>query len=374
MKHQVVYIISDIHKSLAFEWTALGLRARGIEPAFILLNSSPHTALQAFLQAHRFRVTHYPLHGKKSYPRLWWQLFFYLRRHRPLVVHTHLFDASLLGLSAAKAAGIRQRIYTRHHSTFHHEYFPRAVWYDRLLNALATDIVAISRNVEEVLCAMEKVPKRKVHLIHHGFDLQSLAHCSQERVEAVRRRHAIPAGAFPVVGVIARYTELKGIQHIIPAFARVLTQYPKAHLVLANARGNYAATIHRLLQKHLPSKNYTEIPFEEDLAALYRLFHVYVHVPVNARIEAFGQTYVEALACGIPSVFTLSGIAHDFIVHEENAWVVPYRNHEAITEGMHRLLTDQVLRQKVIKNGQKKVAELFDLGLMLDRLQALYRL
>lgn len=374
MKHQVVYIISDIHKSLAFEWTALGLRARGIEPAFILLNSSPHTALQAFLQAHRFRVTHYPLHGKKSYPRLWWQLFFYLRRHRPLVVHTHLFDASLLGLSAAKAAGIRQRIYTRHHSTFHHEYFPRAVWYDRLLNALATDIVAISRNVEEVLTSMEGVPAKKVRLIHHGFDMQSLTHCSKERTEIVRRRHGVPAGAFPVVGVIARYTEWKGIQHIIPAFARVLTQYPKAHLVLANARGEYATEIRRLLQQHLPAHTYTEIPFEEDLAALYRLFHIYVHVPVNPRIEAFGQTYVESAICGIPSVFTLSGIAHEFVRHGHNAWVVPYADSEAIAKGILRLVSDEALCRQLTQRAAESVAGRFTVDRMIEHLLALYEL
>jgi len=374
MMHQVVYIISDIHKSLSFEWTALGLRKKGIEPSFVLLNSTPQTALQHFLQTHGFHVTYYPLRGKSSYPRLWWQLFSYLRKHRPLVVHTHLFDASLLGLSAAKAANIRQRIYTRHYSTFHHEYFPRAVWYDRLLNTLATDIVAISRNVEEVLCSMEKVPKQKVHLIHHGFDMQSLTHCSEERVEAVRRRHAVPADAFPVVGVIARYIELKGIQYIIPAFARVLAQYPQAHLVLANARGDYAAVIRRLLQQHLPPSNYTEIPFEDDLAALYRLFHVYVHVPINPRVEAFGQTYVEAAICRVPSVFTLSGVAHEFVRHLHNAWVVPYANSAAIAEGILQLLSDRELCQQLTQRAAETVAEQFTIERMIERLLALYRL
>ena len=77
------------------------------------------------------------------------------------MVHTHLFEASLLGLSAAKFTRVKRRIYTRHHSTYHHEYYPKAIKYDRLINFLATEIVAISNNVKEVLRRKEGVAENK---------------------------------------------------------------------------------------------------------------------------------------------------------------------------------------------------------------------
>ena len=40
-----------------------------------------------------------------------------LLKIKPHTVHTHLFDANLSGLMAAKLLGIKKRIYTRHHST-----------------------------------------------------------------------------------------------------------------------------------------------------------------------------------------------------------------------------------------------------------------
>ena len=68
--------------------------------------------------------------------------------------------------------------------------------------------------------------------------------------------------------------------------------------------------------KELPQNSYCVIPFEKDLFSLYQLFDVYVHTPINPTLEAFGQTYVEALAAGIPSVFTMSGVAPQFVLHE----------------------------------------------------------
>jgi hypothetical protein len=60
---------------------------------------------------------------------------------------------------------------TRHSSDFHHIYFPSAVKYDRFTNWLATDIVAISENVQNILLNWESVNPAKVHLIKHGIDL-----------------------------------------------------------------------------------------------------------------------------------------------------------------------------------------------------------
>ena len=70
---------------------------------------------------------------------------------------------------------------------------------------------------------------------------------------------------------------------------------------------------------------YTEIVYETDMPALYKTFDVFVHVPVEPHFESFGQVYVEAMASGIPSVFTLAGAATEFVRDGENALVVQPR-------------------------------------------------
>jgi glycosyltransferase involved in cell wall biosynthesis len=186
----------------------------------------------------------------------------------------------------------------------------------------------------------------------------------------LRVKHNVQKESWPVVGVIARYLELKGIQFIIPAFQKLLDDFPRAHLVLANAHGDFEKPIKNLLGK-LPSGSYTEILFENDLVSLYKLFNIYVHTPINMQEEAFGQTYVEALAAGVPSVFSLSGVAPEFIVDKTNALVVPYANPAAIEQGIRQIANDANLRDSLIEQGLIS-ARLFSLDNMIFRLEALY--
>jgi glycosyltransferase involved in cell wall biosynthesis len=172
------------------------------------------------------------------------------------------------------------------------------------------------------------------------------------------------------VGVISRWLHLKGLQYIIPAFKTLLYDYSNAFLILANANGPYKPEVEKLLAG-LPDNSYMTIPFENDLFTLYQLFDVYVHTPINPTVEAFGQTYVEALAAGIPSVFTMSGVAPEFVEHERNAWVVDFKDINATHKSILRLLTDKGLSERLKKNGRRDIQR-FELGHMISKLEKLY--
>lgn len=365
----ITYVVSGIDKALNFEWTVAHLDRERFRLRFLLLNPGPST-FETFLRDHRVPVVRVPFRGKQDLPRAVLRISADLLRHHADAVHCHLFDANIAGLLAARLTAVRQRVYTRHYATFHHRYHPRAVRYDRAINLLATDVVAVSENVRRVLIDREHVTPQKVTLIHHGLPVRDFEYPDPIAVARLRQVY-VPAGAGPVVGVISRYVELKGLQFVIPAFARLRDTHPRAHLVLANATGPYAGEVARLLA-NLPPGSFTEIRFEKDLFCLYALFDAFVHVPIDPEIEAFGQTYVEALAAGVPSVFTLSGVATEFVRHRENAWVVPFEDTGAILEGLRELLADVELRDRIVANGRRDVRERFDLSVMIARLEALY--
>jgi len=366
----VTYIISNINKALSFEWIATRIDQTRVNVSFILLNPGD-SELEQYLSAAKIQVARVPYHGKKSIGSALRKVYKLLKAWEIQVVHTHLFDANVVGLLAAKAAGVPKRILTRHHSTLHHVYYPRAVYYDRFTNALTTDIVAITEMVKRILIEKEGVNPKKIYLIHHGFELSTFTHPNPDKVAGLREKYAT-GGHYPVVGIIARQTEWKGIQYIIPAFAQLRLHYPTARLVLANAHGDYQAEIQTLLNQYLPADSYEQIRFENDLGSLYQLFDVYVHTPIDDHSEAFGQTYVEALAAGIPSVFTLSGVAPEFIEHETNALVVPFADSNAIVAAVQRLLTDTTLRAALRTAGQSRVATEFGLDAYLCALENLY--
>lgn len=368
MKTKVTYILSNIDKAVAFEWIAEHINETNFDISFILLHSE-EPYLFKWLNSKSFNVYYIPHIGKKSYPKSLLKVFKKLREINPNIVHTHLFDANLIGLTAAKILGIKKRIYTRHHSTFHHNSFPKAVKYDRISNWLASDIVAISENVKNVLIDLEKVPNQKIHLIHHGFDLDKFKNIPAKEIAALKHKYKINTPL--VIGVISRYINWKGIQYIIPAFKKTLKKYPNAILVLANATGPNSNEIKKELQS-IPKKNYREIKFEPNLFALYQLFDIYIHTPIDSQIEAFGQTYIESLAAGKPSIFTLSGIANEFIIDKKNALVVPYRNNKEIEIAITKLIEDKEISTLLIENGLKSVKR-FNLVTFVQKLEQLYQ-
>ncbi len=376
MKTNITYIISNIDKAIAFEWIADEINKNKFNLSFILLNNKANCHLEKYLKEHQIPVFFVEYHGKKSIFSAFWKVRKLLKILKTQVVHTHLFDACLIGLFVAKTLSIKKRIHTRHHSSFHHEYFPRAVYYDKFINFLSTSIIAITSNVRDILVDWEKVRPEKVTIIHHGFKLEEFENIknkdNENRIKTLQTKYN-PLNNTPVIGVISRYTAWKGVQYIIPAFKKLLKTHKNAHLILANAKGDYQNEIKKLLQD-IPTENYTEIPFENDIVALYQLFDIHIHTPINAHAEAFGQTYIEALISKVPCIFTISGIANNFIKHEKNALVVPYEDKNAIYEAMIRLLTDKNLRENLVKNGFEDVKKDFGIETYIKKLEELYAL
>ncbi len=368
MKTKVTYIISDINKALAFEWIAAYIDKDRIDLSFILLNPGD-SATEQVLRGMKLPVLWVICRGKKDWPNAWLTIYKQLKKGKPHVVHCHLQQACILGLSAAKVAGIPHRIHTRHHSSLHHVYMPKGIFWDKLINRLSTKIVAISGQVKKILVEWEKVPEQKVVYIPHGFLLESFSKPDPKIVATLRTKY-VPSSTGPVIGVISRFTEWKGIQYIIPAFATVLEQYPNALLLLFNANGDYAAQINGLLQE-LPASSYKTISFEKDIAAAYHLMDVFVHTPIDDHSEAFGQIYIESMAAGVPMVATLSGIANDILVHKQNAWVANYKDTASIATGITTILSDIDLKQSLINN-ERITADLFSLQHMINSLTELY--
>lgn len=365
---KIIYIVSDINKAISFEWIASALSLK-FDLSFILIGQ-PKSELSRFLIKKKIEV--YEIDNILAFRWLgqWLKIFFILKKEKPAIIHTHLWRANLLGLSTAWLLRIKRRIYTRHHAMVHYDEFPSGRKWDILCNALATDIIAISKNVEEILITKDKAKREKIRLIHHGFDVRYFQEVSEARIQALKTNYKLSAEDFPVIGLISRYVEWKGIQYIIPAFVRIRKKYPKAKLILANANGNYARSIKELLSD-LPSSSYLEIKFEEDVSTLYHLFQIFVHVPTDPYVEAFGQTYIEPLLAGVPAVFTLSGVAKEFVTHRENSLVVDFKNSEQIEKAIIELMENEKLKKDLIRKG-KTVADNFSLEHFILELEKLY--
>jgi glycosyltransferase involved in cell wall biosynthesis len=368
---RVLYIVSQSVRWLSFEWVAGGLDRNAFALSFLLLSKGP-PPLGPHLSARGVDVTHLPFAGRHAVPWAAGAVARHCRSRGIEIVHAHFMDSCLAGLTGAYMAGIPVRIHTRHHAG-PYPIDHRAPWgrlYDRWNNRLSTAVIAPSEQARSALVEHDKIPPEKVVLIHHGFDLAALGSATDADALLMRRKYGLGDDR-PIVGVVARYERIKGVEHVILAFRRLLARYPRARLVLVNSRGRRAGPIRRLLGT-IPQNRYTEIRFEEEMASLYKTFDVFIHAPIRRHLEGFGQVYVEAMAAGIPCVCSIAGVAAEFISDGNNAIVVNPGDSDHIYDGIIRVLEDADLRQRLVTNARHSIESRFGVGLMLRSLQDLY--
>lgn len=343
MRKKVMYILSQIGDSKEFTLLADHWDRGRHDLWLVLLHADPDSPLQRHTRARGHTCTTIPYTGWSSALPCAWRLYRLMRRARPDVVNANLLVASLLGLFAARLAGVRMAIYTRHHTTHNHKYHPvRGVLYDRICNALAHRIIAISEVTRDVLIAREGVRPEKIVLVHHGFDLSHPPRPDEAKGRALREKYGLDrSGRSPILGVIARPYEWKGLDHIIAAFARFVQERPQAHLLLFNwSRTDQVERYERLLHQ-LPPGTWQTIAFEKDVHELYPVFDTFVHVPEDAWAEAFGFVYIEASVSGTPSIFTASGIMRELENDGlEGIRIVPFKDDGAILEALRTCPTD----------------------------------
>ncbi len=366
---KLCWVVSNLDYSKQFDQIERHL-SNSYELSYIFL-SERRPVLYDLFKERGHQVFHIKYISKKNMPAVIIELYQIFRKIKPDIVHTHLFEASFSGIIAAWLAGVKSRVLSRHHSNEAHLYYPlRAVYYDKLLNLLATKIIAVSDVVSNVLTELENVPQNKIEVVPHGFQLEEIV-SQPEALQQVKDDYNL-SQSYPVIGVVSRFVEWKGIQYIVPAFGELLKDYPRAKLVLANARGSYSKELNCLLQETLEPDQYVLIDVERRIFDLFKSFDIFVHTPIMKEIEAYGQVYIESLASEVPSIFTLSGIANSFIVDKENATVVPYQNSEAIYRTMKLLLSDNDLRQRIVKKGKEDVWKFYHISLMMSRLDSIY--
>jgi len=364
------YFISDVNKSSNIEWMIKYIDRKKFNLFCIILSNS-ETELELFLKANN--ITFLRLNtGKSNVFKNILTSRSFLKKHKISVIHCHLFEACIVGmLSGYFVSSVKKRIHTRHNSTIHHDYFPHAVKYDKLINYLSTHIISISDIVTTVLVDLENVPASKITKIYHGFDFKDLEYLANQNRDNVQKKYSLDPEKEFYIGSISRFVEYKGVNYTVSAFEKILKKIPNAKLILANASGTFADKIIEQL-KSIPKDRYIIIPFEPNIYSLIKFFKIFIHVPISKNSEAFGQVYIESMFLGVPGIFTNSGIGDEIITNEVNAVMVDYANADEIAKTIIRLHDDKALYEKISSNSKITTSQNFDILQMINKLENMY--
>lgn len=367
---KLTFVFTHHIRWVPFELTAKLIDQKRFDIDYVILGMSD--PIIDFLKTNNIRVTTTTFDDYKNTPEAIKFVYDHLVKNKTDIVQTHWFAGSLIGIQAAYYAQVPVRIFHREH--------PPLQYYNRhpqskhkLIWDCATHFIAVTET-SKVGMMQDGIPGDKITVIPTGFNIEDFTAIEPIRISKLKKKYlssANHAERTPVIGVAARYVQWKGIEYVIRAFKKVLNEYPNALLILSGSHIDRSSILNQLATastddivapqyqdalsiisctEDLPAESFIEIPFEEDLFALFKLFDVFVHTPIDGIQETFGQVYVEAMLSKVPSVITLSGSAIDHAVHRENAWIVDYQDSDQIAAGILTLLSDNDLCERIIQS------------------------
>jgi glycosyltransferase involved in cell wall biosynthesis len=269
--------------------------------------------------------------SRADYPFAIAELARELRRRRTQIVQTHLVDGSLVGLAAARLARTPIAVMTAHHShelPFHGR---RLMWTDRLCTGPLSDyVIAPSQQVRETLTRIAHTPKRKIEVVHHGFDLSRL---NPSRVNGERVRDELGLQGKLVFGAIGRLYSLKNYPALLRAFAAAFAGAPEASLVIAGPGD--AGPLARLARELSITDRVVLLGAREDIPEILATFDVFVHPAIA---ESFGMVIIEAMAMARPVLSTPVGIAREVIAPGETGLLCSSSDSSALARGLSEML------------------------------------
>ena len=297
------------------------------------------------------------------------RLLVILRQARPDLIQTWLYHADLLGLLAARLAGMRPLCWNIRCSDMdmsHYSWLSRRL--PRLLGRLSRQPEAVLVNSQAGQRAHQALGyrPRAWFVIPNGFDT-TLYHPDGAARAQVRAELGV-ADETPLIGLVARFDPMKDHAGFLAAAALLATRQPAVRFVLVGRGlepGNPALA--SALSGILAGRVYLLGPRDD----IPRIMAALDLCCLSSITESFPNVLGEAMACGIPCVTTDVGDAA-WIVGETGR-VVPPRNPEAMAAALDALLTaGPPLWHRLGVAARSRVEQCFSLPVIAGRYRDVY--
>lgn len=307
---------------------------------------------------------------------LFFRLYFYFRKNRFDVVHTHTFKPEFFGQIAAKMAGVPIIFNTLHGFDFSNDdsYFKKnlVLFLEKTAALCSTKIFSIGRNIMRSVLDYKICPPQK--LIYLGRDIDTerfnLERFDGNFIAEQKKKLGIKPDK-KVVGIIARLVAEKGILDLFKAAREILRVYPETIFLVVGPKEpeKKDAVGFEDAKKIGIEKNVIFAGSKRNVEHYYALMDVFV-LPTHR--EGLGAAILEASAMQKPVVVSDVGGCPETVDDKRTGLIIPAKNPEKIKEALITLLGNEAKALAMGVEGRKKVIREFSKEIVLPRLLDAY--
>ena len=258
--------------------------------------------------------------------------------------------------------------------------FLKPRWARRMFPCWGKLVIAISQPVKEQLLSDFGLAEDRIRLVHNGIDVSrpqatghkpeggGLASNSQShRSQEIKRSYGLREG--PVVGIIARLSEVKGHKYLIMAMKKVIQEIPNAQLLIIG-EGSIKKGLQDLTEKLGISRNVYFIPVVLDTAEALSVMDAFVMPSLQ---EGLGLSIMEAMLAQVAVVASNVGGIPSLIKDRETGRLVKPAEPDSLACAIIELLKNKEKAAMLGERARDLIRKEFSLEKMAEETERVYQ-
>ncbi len=213
--------------------------------------------------------------------------------------------------------------------------------------------VVLSQYLKE-RARLHGVPREHITIIPNGVDTKVF---TRKNFNVKKVRQELNSGSRKIILTASRLTLKNAVDDLLMAFALMRREVPSILVICGT--GEDEEKLKSLANELGVSEDVRFlglVPYKE-LPKYVSAADVFVRPSLS---EGFGNSFVEALACGVPIIGTPVGGIPDFLVDKKTGLFCKVHNPEDLADKITLLLKNKKLANTIVKNGQKMVKKRYE--------------
>lgn len=308
-----------------------------------------------------------------------WQLYRFLKKERPFIVHSHTPKAGIVGMLAAKLAGVPHRLHTVAglpllETTGIKRTILTAV--ERLTYSCATKVYPNSKGLQQIILQGKFCSASKLNVIgegsSNGIDTEHFSRksISKAEIESLKAKLNITQDDFVFV-FVGRIVGDKGINELVNAFDKISSETSNVKLLLVGPYEEDLDPLSELTLKRIrENENILSVGYQQEVRLFLAVSHCLVFPSYR---EGFPNVVMQAGAMELPGIVTDINGCNEIISHEKNGLIVPVKSAEALYLALHRILSDKELYLRLQQHAREAITSRFEQNVIWEALLAEYQ-